>query len=295
MNRTVRLALWSIVFGLLVLGLKFLAYLLTGSVALYSDALESIINVAAAVAAYIALQVSAKPADANHPYGHTKAEYFSAVVEGVLILLAALSILREAYSNFRHPAELQAPVLGLLINGGASVINLVWAAVLTRAGRTHRSPALLADGKHLYTDVFTSGGVLLGVALVAVTGWTVLDPVIAVLVSLNILWSGWGLMRDSVNGLMDEAAPSEVVARIRETISTHAEGAIEAHDLRTRLAGNVTFIEFHLVVPGHMEVEQAHVICDRIEDQLQHDVEGAVVTIHVEPEGKVKHTGVLVL
>ncbi|GAA5512304.1 ferrous-iron efflux pump FieF [Deinococcus carri] len=295
MNRTLRLALGSILIGLLVLGLKFVAYLLTGSVALFSDALESIINVAAAVAAFIALQVSARPADANHPYGHTKAEYFSAVIEGVLILGAAFAILNEAYHAFLHPKPLDAPVLGLAINGAASVVNGLWAAVLIRSGRAWRSPALQADGKYLLTDVVTSIGVLVGVALVALTGYEQLDAILAALVALNVLWSGWGLVRDSVGGLMDAGAPDEAVQRVREIIGSHAQGALEAHDLRTRQAGHTTFVEFHLVVPGDMGVAQAHDICDHIEEAIRAEVKGAVVTIHVEPEGKAKHTGVPVL
>ena len=187
------------------------------------------------------------------------------------------------------------PILGLAINGAASLINAAWASVLLRAGRRARSPALIADGRHLFTDVVTSLGVLLGVALVALTGWEVLDPLLAALVALNILWSGWGLVRDSVSGLMDEAAPPETVARIRGVVSRHALGALEAHDLRTRHAGHTTFVEFHLVVPGDMRVSEAHDICDRIEDAIQTEVEGTVVTIHLEPEGKAKHSGVLVV
>lgn len=295
MNRTARLALGSILIGLLVLGLKFVAYLLTGSVALFSDALESIINVAAAVAAFIALQVSSRPADANHPYGHTKAEYFSAVIEGVLILVAAFAILNEAYRAFLHPKPLDAPLLGLAINGAASVVNGLWAAVLIRSGRAWRSPALQADGKHLFTDVVTSIGVLVGVALVALTGYEPLDAILAALVALNVLWAGWGLVRDSVAGLMDAGAPEETVSRLREIIGSQAQGALEAHDLRTRQAGHTTFVEFHLVVPGGMGVAEAHDICDQIEDAIQTEVKSAVVTIHVEPEGKAKHMGVPVL
>lgn len=295
MNRMAQVALGSIGVGLLVLALKFLAYALTGSVALYSDALESIINVAAALAALVALLVSAKPADANHPYGHTKAEYFSAVLEGVLIVLAALSILWEATQALREPRIVEAPALGLAVNGAATVLNAAWATVLLRWGRAWRSPALQADGRHLVADVVTSVGVLGGVALAVATGWAWLDPALAGLVALNVLWSGFMLVRHSMSGLMDEAAPADVLARIRQLVSQHAVGAIEAHDLRTRHAGRSTFIEFHLVVPGDMTVAQAHAICDRIEEALQADVDGAVVTIHVEPEGNAHHKGVLVL
>jgi len=295
MDRAVQTALGSVLVGALVLGLKFAAYWLTGSVALYSDALESIINVVAAGAALLALRVSAKPADANHPYGHHKAEYFSAVLEGVLIVLAALSILREAWLGFLAPRPLDAPVLGLAVNAVASVLNGVWAWLLVRRGRRWRSPALVADGRHLWADVVTSAGVLVGVGLVALTGWLVLDPALAALVALNILWSGLRMVLQSMSGLMDEAASPDVLARIRALIATYAEGALEAHDLRTRHAGRTTFIDFHLVVPGTMSVAEAHEICDRIEAALKRDVEGAVIIIHVEPDEKAKHKGVLVL
>src|SRR3954447_12821135 len=197
MDRTQKIALASALVGALVLALKYGAYRLTGSVALYSDALESVINVVAAGTAFVALRVSARPADANHPYGHHKAEYFSAVFEGVLVVLAALSILHSAYRGYLAPKPLDAPVLGLAINAGASVINAVWGWALLRWGRTWRSPALVADGRHVLTDVYTSGGVLAGVALVAATGWLVLDPVLAALVAVNILWSGFRMVREA--------------------------------------------------------------------------------------------------
>ena len=291
MDRTLKLALGSIAVGVLVLSLKYLAYRLTGSIALYSDALESIINVATAIAAFLAVRLSAVPPDANHPYGHHKAEYLSAVVEGVLIVVAALTILREAYYGFVAPKPLDAPFEGLMVNAAASAINAMWCSILFRYGRRWRSPALVAEGRHLWTDVVTSGLVLVGVGLVAVTGWLQLDPALAALIAVNILWSGWKLMRESIGGLMDEAAPQETLARVRELISGHAAGALEAHDLRTRHAGRVTFIDFHLVVPGTMSVAESHALCDRIEAALRTDIEDAVITIHVEPEEKAKHPG----
>ncbi|MFC4425470.1 cation diffusion facilitator family transporter [Deinococcus navajonensis] len=294
MRGTIRMALGSLVVACLVLGLKFLAYRMTGSLALYSDALESIINVAAASAALVALRIAARPADANHPYGHTKAEYFSAVAEGVLIVLAAFTILREAIPALQRPSTHLVPLPGLLVSVAASVLNGLWAANLLRAGRAARSPALLADGRHLLSDVVTSLGVLVGILLARATGWHVLDPLLAALVALNILWSGWHLVRDSVGGLMDIADPA-TTQRLREIMSQHADGALEMHDLRTRQAGQVTFVEFHLVVPGHMTVTEAHHICDRLEDAIQAEIGGANVTIHVEPQEKAKHHGVLVL
>ncbi|MFK5598250.1 cation diffusion facilitator family transporter [Methylobacterium sp. HMF5984] len=295
MSRTQKAALASAVVGLVVTGLKFLAYWLTGSLALYSDALESIINVVAALSAFVALRVAGLPADDDHPYGHHKAEFFSAVIEGALIIVASLLILREAYHGILAPKPVDAPALGLAINAGATVINAVWAWALLRWGKAWRSPALVADGRHVLADVFTSGGVLVGVGLVLATGIPVLDPVVAGLVALNILWSGWKMVRESVDGLMDRAAPGEMVGQIRALISLHGEGALEAHDVRTRYAGQATFIDFHLVVPGEMSVREAHEICDRLEDALETTIPGAVVVIHVEPSEHAKFRGVPVL
>lgn len=295
MSATIRIALASIIIGVLVLGIKMLAWWLTGSVALFADALESTVNVATAIAAFIAIRIAAKPADASHPYGHHKAEFFSAVLEGVMIILAALLILREAYAGFLTPRAMDLPIEGLLINGAATVVNAVWAWVLVSRGRTVRSPALVADGKHLFTDVITSAGVALGILLAIVTDWWVLDPLMAALVAVNILWSGFKVVRESLSGLMDEALSQETLDKVREVISNEAGGAVEAHDLRTRHAGQATFIDFHLVVPGETTVFDAHEICDRVEAALRDVVEGAKITIHVEPEHKKKHSGIVVL
>ncbi|WP_102106869.1 cation diffusion facilitator family transporter [Oceaniglobus roseus] len=295
MSTPIRLAIGSVFIGAFVLGLKALAWWVTGSVALLSDALESTVNVATAIAALIAIRVAARPADATHPFGHHKAEYFSAVLEGVMIVVAALLILREAYSGFLNPVALDLPIEGLLINGAATAVNALWAFVLIRRGRSLKSPALVADGRHLLTDVVTSGGVAIGVLLAIVTGWWILDPVMAALVAVNILWSGSRVVQESLSGLMDEAVPQATLATVREVISREAGGAVEAHDLRTRHAGQATFIEFHLVVPGETTVFDAHEICDRIENALRDAIEGARITIHVEPEHKQKHSGIIVL
>ncbi|KGJ23011.1 cation diffusion facilitator family transporter [Paracoccus sanguinis] len=295
MSTTLKLAIGSLVIGVIVLGLKTLAWWVTGSVALLSDALESTVNLATAIAALVAIRVAALPADANHPFGHHKAEFFSAVLEGVIIIIAAMLILREAWDGFFAPRALDAPIEGLLLNGAATAINAVWAGVLVRQGRRLRSPALVADGRHLWTDVITSAGVALGVLAAIVTGWLVLDPLMAGVVALNILWSGARVVRDSLSGLMDEAVPEDTLDRIRTAISTEAHGAVEAHDLRTRHAGAATFVEFHLVVPGAMTVLDAHEICDRVEAAIKAEVPDTRVTIHVEPEHKAKHSGIVVL
>lgn len=290
-----QMAAGSLAVGLTVLGLKLAAYFLTGSIGLYSDALESLVNVGAALAALAAIWLSRKPADANHPYGHTKAEYFSAVAEGVLIIGAAASILWEAYRGFVTPPEIVAPGLGIAVNLVATAINAGWGILLIARGRKLRSPALAGDGRHLIADVVTSIGVAIGVVLATATGTPVIDPVVAALVALNVLWSGWRLVRTSIGGLMDEAPPPEVVEHVRSLIATHAAGAIEAHDLRARIAGRLTFIDFHLVVAGDMAVSEAHDICDRIEAAIKTELSDARITIHVEPENKAKHAGIVVV
>ncbi|MGY2049854.1 cation diffusion facilitator family transporter [Methylobacterium sp. JK268] len=295
MERAQAAALVSTGLGLLVLGLKFGAWWLTGSLALYSDALESIVNVVAAATAFVALRVAAQPADQDHPYGHHKAEYFSAVIEGALIVVAAVMILRDAYEAYLHPKPIDMPLIGVAVNGLATVINGVWGWMLLRRGRDWRSPALVADGRHVISDVVTSLGVLAGVGLTAATGYVLLDPAIAALVALNILWSGWGMVRDSVNGLMDQAAAPEMLDRIRVLISEHGAGALEAHDVRSRHAGQATFVDFHLVVPGEMTVAESHAICDRLEQAIESGLPGTVVTIHVEPGDHAKQRGVPVV
>jgi cation diffusion facilitator family transporter len=292
---TSRFAAGSIAVAVVVVLLKLAAWWLTGSVALYSDALESIVNVATGIAALAAIRFSAIPADANHPYGHYKAEYFSVVFEGVLIVVAAVSIAIEAWSGFLHPHVIEQPFAGLPLNILATVFNGAWSFVLLRQGRQRRSPALVADGIHLSADVVTSVGVVVGLLLALATGWLVLDPLLAGFVALAILWQGWRLIRTSIGGLMDEAVDDETLTRIRAAISANAAGAIEAHDLRTRRAGRMMFIEFHLVVPGAMPVSRSHDICDQIERALRAEVSDALITIHVEPEEKAKHTGVVVI
>lgn len=287
-SRLKQLAIWSIPVAIVVFALKYFAYYVTGSVALYSDALESIVNVIAAIAAYVAILISMKPADNDHPFGHTKAEYFSAILEGAMIFVAAIMILRESWPLLTSSHLPEQPGYGLAINLAASAINAIWALILIKQGKISHSPALKADGMHLMTDVFTSFGVLAGLLAAILTGWAILDPVLAIIVALNILWQGWKVINNSVQGLMDVGVELEETMRIRDTISSHAAGAIEAHDLRTRVAGQVTFIEFHLVVPSKMTVGDAHDICNRIEDALKKEVENARIVIHIEPEEEAK-------
>lgn len=295
MTQAERIAVGTIGIGVTVLGLKLAAWQVTGSAALFSDAAETVVNVVASFVALFALRLSARPADSNHPYGHTKIEFIAAVIEGVLIVVAAVEILRHAWTAFLHPQPLDAPLLGMALNGVATLINGAWAGVLFRIGRRLRSPALVGDGRHLASDVVTSFGVLAGVTLVVLTGIHVLDPLLAAATACYILYAGSRLIFESVGGLMDVAPPAEEVERMRGIVSRYAAGALEAHDVRMRFAGPAAFVEFHLVVPGHMTVAEAHAICDRIEDALKAERPGLSVTIHVEPEGKAKQVGVLVL
>ncbi|WP_048648406.1 cation diffusion facilitator family transporter [Nitratireductor soli] len=283
-----RIAAWSIAVALAIFALKLAAWWLTGSVALFSDAMESVVNVVASTIAWYALRLAHKPADDNHPFGHHKAEYFSAVLEGVLIVLAALLILHEAWGAFFAPRVLEAPALGIAINALAAVGNGVWAWLLMSTGRRARSPAMVADGRHLWTDVVTSVGVIAGLVLALATGWLWLDPLMAAIVALNILWHGWHMVGHSVQGLMDVAVEPGDLAEIERVVEENRTGALEFHDLKTREAGRARFIEFHLVVPSEMTVEAAHRICDRIEQALEKTLPGAQVTIHVEPAHKAK-------
>ena len=287
-RRVAKLAFWSIPVALAVLALKFVAWWITDSVALYSDALESIVNVIASFFALWAIRVSHMPADENHPFGHHKAEYLSAVVEGALIIVAALLIFREAFLALQSPVPLARPWSGLGINAIAGVLNACWAWVLIRAGRQERSPALDADGRHLLTDVWTSVGVIIGLVAAISTGWTVLDPLLAIAVAINILYQGWHVIGASVQGLMDVGVDAEQSIRIRGIISANAGGALEVHDLKTRIAGRATFIEFHLVVDAAMSIGDSHVICDRIEEALKAEIPSVRVVIHVEPDDEAK-------
>lgn len=278
----------SIAVALAVMGIKYIAFLMTGSVALFSDAMESIVNVLTAVAALIAIRIGSQPPDPDHPFGHHKAEYFAAILEGALIIVAALLIVKEAFDALLTPRALEQPVAGLMVNAFATAVNATWAWVLISRGRALKSPAMAGDGQHLLSDVITSVGVLAGLVLATLTGWKILDPLLAAAVALNILRIGYNLAVQSMSQLMDQAASPDIEARIRAAIRANGEGALQAHDIRTRTAGPKTFIEFHLVVPGEMTVAAAHLICDRIENALEQELADTDVIIHVEPEHKAK-------
>jgi cation diffusion facilitator family transporter len=275
--------LLSIAAAVVTIGLKSAAYLLTDSVGLLSDAIESLVNLVAAVTAYLSLLYASRPVDRSHTYGHEKIEFFSSGLEGVLIFVAALGIAWYAVRRLLVPEPLQPLGLGLAIATVAALINGAVGLLLVRVGRKHRSIVLEADGRHLLTDVWTSAGVLAGLGLVALTGWKVLDPVLALLVAANILWTAIDLIRRSFNGLMDHALPPEEQAAARAAIEAHLGPDMAFHALRTRQAGARRFVDFHLLVPGRLSVKEAHALTGEVEAALAAALEGVEVTVHVEP------------
>ena len=290
-SEAARIALWSVVVAIVVIGLKFISWRITGSVALFSDALESIVNLVAAVVALWAIRLAARPADDSHHFGHHKAEYLAAVFEGVLVVIAALLILHQAFMAILAGPDVPERLgTGLAVNLAAALINGLWAWYLLAAGRRLLSPALSADGRHLLSDVMTSAGVAGGLVLAWVSGIALLDPLLAGIVAVNVLWQGWIVISGSVHGLMDRAPSASELAELELAIKRSMDGATEYHDLKTRMAGRAVFIDMHLVVPGVMSVEASHGICDRIEAALKALHPGAVIQIHVEPEHKAKHT-----
>jgi len=273
----------SIAAALATILLKGIAWWLTGSVGLLSDALESFVNLAGALMAFAMLTLAAAPADDKHAYGHGKAEYFSSAFEGFLILLAAASIGYAAIDRFLHPQELAELGVGLVVSVIASLINLFAAFELLKAGRTYRSITLEADAKHLMTDVWTSVGVITGVGLVWASGWLWLDPLIALLVAANIVWTGWQLLHRSASGLMDEVLPPAQLAAIEQVLDTYRRQGLVFEELLTRQAGMQAFISLHVRVPGDWSVKQGHDWLERIEADIRAVVPGGQVTTHLEP------------
>lgn len=278
-----RFALLSIAAAVVTIAMKTVAWQVTGSVGLLSDAAESVVNLVAAAGAFVALRVAARPADAGHNFGHTKAEYFSAVVEGVMIFVAAGVIIAAAVDRLFHPTELEAVGPGLAISVAATAVNGAVAVVLLRAGRRHRSITLEADGKHLMTDVWTTVGVVCAVFVVAVTGWLWLDPLIAIAVAINILVVGGRLIWRSAGGMMDAALPDADLARIEVALAPHRDRGVVFHDIRTREAGHRRFVQMHMLVPGAWSVQHGHDVAEEVEDDLRAQLSHLDLTIHVEP------------
>ena len=280
---TQRYAVLSILAALVTIGLKLVAYFVTGSVGLLSDALESVVNLIAAFIALWALTVADRPADEEHAYGHSKVEYFASGSEGALILLAAVSIGWTAWGRLRDPQPLEQVGLGLAVSVVAAAVNGGVALILLRAGQRLRSPTLEADAHHLLTDVWTTAGVVVGVLVVGWTGWLVLDPLIAIAVALNIVWTGVRLLNRTGHGLLDTALPTEDQEVISTVLARYRQGGIAFHALRTRMAGARRFVSLHVLVPGEWSVSQGHGLCEEVELALREALPGTTVFTHLEP------------
>jgi len=283
-SKLTRFAWLSVGAAVLTIGLKSAAYFLTGSVGLLSDALESIVNLVGAVMALSMLAIAARPADKNHTYGHSKAEYFSSGIEGTLILAAAISIIYTAVERLLNPQPLEKVGIGLAVSLAASLVNLVVSLIMQRAGKKYNSISLTSNGKHLMTDVWTSGGVLLGVGAVAVSRWQPLDAIVAIFVALNIIWTGVGIVRRSVAGLMDSSLSSDEMALIEKVIRESLVPGVNIHALRTRQSAAYKFISMHVLVPGEWTVTRGHDLVTIIENNLSAALPGSIILTHLEPE-----------
>ena len=277
-----RFAWLSIAAAIATIGLKTAAYLLTGSVGLLSDAMESVVNLIGAIMALSMLTVAARPADEDHSYGHSKAEYFSSGVEGSLILVAAVSIAIAAAERLMTPQPIDKIGLGLAVSVVASLVNLGVALVLLRASKIHHSITLEANAHHLLTDVWTSVGVIFGVAAVAMTGWLRLDPIIAIVVAANIVWTGSRIVRKSILGLMDASLPAEELQAVTRALDSHLWEGVHFHALRTRQSGARRFVSFHVLVPGMWTVHRGHELLEDIEARIREAVPNVTVFTHLE-------------
>ncbi len=278
-----RLAALAILASLAVIGLKLVAWYVTGSVGLLSDAAESLANLAGAIMAYLMLALAAQPPDDEHTYGHSKAEYFASGFEGGLILVAAVGIAWAGVARLLDPRPLDAVGLGVGIALAATLLNLGVARILLKAGKRHGSITLEASGQHLMTDVWTSVGVVGAVSAAAVTGWNWLDPVAALLVSAHILWVGWGLVRRSALGLLDTALPAEALGRIQGVLAEYEAEGIQFHALRTRTAGRQCFVSMHVLVPGEWSVQKGHDLAEQVEARIRAQIPGSTIFTHLEP------------
>jgi len=279
-----RILLLSVAAAVITMAMKFTAFWITNSVGLLSDAAESIINLVAAVIAFAALLIAARPADETHPYGHEKIEYFSSGVEGTLILFAAVGIMYSGIHRLLHPQTLNDLDLGLAIGLGASAINFIVARILLASAKRHDSITLEADARHLLTDVWTSVGVVAGLLIVRLTGEAHIDPILALLIGANIIFSGVNLLKRSFHGLMDYRLPAAEMTILEGILQKHIGPHSAFHNLRTRKAGSQRFIEFHLLVPGDMLVKTAHDLSEQIETDIRRQLANTTVTVHVEPE-----------
>jgi cation diffusion facilitator family transporter len=274
----------SIAAALVTMGVKFIGYFLTGSVGLFSDAAESVVNLVAALVGLWAVTLAARPADEEHTYGHTKSEYFSSGVEGALILVAALIIAVAALPRLLHPKPIEQAFLGLAFSVSGAVINGVLAWFMLREGKKQRSVTLEADAHHLFTDVMTTAGVLVGVLLVALTKWDILDPIVALLVAVNIIWTGIKLLRQTGLGLLDTALPHEDMQAVNEILERYRKQSIDFHAMRSRMSGRRRFVSFHVIVPGTWTVLKGHTICEEIDVAIRAVLPDSTVFTHLEPK-----------
>jgi cation diffusion facilitator family transporter len=284
MHHNFKLAWGTLGIGLTTLVIKYTAYFMTGSIALYADAIESIINVVAAMMMVLAISLSHKPADDSHHYGHQKIEYLSALLESVFILIAAIFILLEAVHAYQIPRVLDAPVIGLIISGLATLLNGAWGLLLTSYGKKNHSPALFADGIHLLMDVFSSFCITVGLIISIVTHFALLDVIIAFFVGVHLIWSGFGLAKNAIDGLMDAAPSIEECHKIYELIINDDEKKLTIHDLKIRRSGKILFIDFHLVVATDTLVRDGQVLCNKIEALLEQHYPESVISIHLEAQ-----------
>lgn len=278
-----RYAWFAIVIALLTITLKLGAYFVVDSVSLLSDAMESTVNLVAAIVALFALKIAAKPADADYTFGRSKAEYFSAAIEGAMIFGAAALIIFMAILRFINPGELENFGPGLAVSAFATLLNLGAGLYLIKKGQDHNSPALSADGKHLITDVITTFGVLTGVILIWITGWHILDPIFAILVALNIIYIGVGLIRESLSGLLDATLPAKENRLVIDILHSHRAENVTFHGLQTRVSGRMRYLNVDLQVPGSWTVKQGHDLAQKIEEEIQAVLENAETKIHIEP------------
>jgi cation diffusion facilitator family transporter len=277
-----RFAWLAVAAAVLTIGIKSAAYAVTGSVGLLSDAVEGLVNLAGALMALAMLSVAARPPDEDHAYGHSKAEYFSSVVEGMLIVIAAISIAIAGAERLLHPREIEQIGVGLAISVVATLLNLVVAIIILRAGKRHRSVTLEADARHLFADIWTSIGVIAGVGAVKLTGWQPLDPLIAFVVAGNIIFTGYRIIRESVSGLMDKALPAEDQDALKSVLAGYAGSGAEFHAIRTRRAGPRRFVSMHVLVPGDWTVQRGHQLLERIEADVRAALADVAVFTHLE-------------
>lgn len=283
MKSLIPFTILSIGASIATISLKFIAFFLTGSVGLLSDAFESIVNLVASIMAFFMLKIAEKPADREHMYGHSKAEYFSSIVEGILILIAALSITVAAVNRILNPKNLDQISIGIFISIFASIINLVVGLVLIKNGKKHHSITLKADGQHLLTDVWTSAGVIIAIALVNITRWQILDPIVAIFVAINIVFTGYSLIKQSVSGFMDVALPKEENEMIEAILNKYCQKPLIFHGLLTRQSAMRRFVSFHLIVPDNWTVKKGHDLIEIIEKEIKKTLPHTHVISHIEP------------